>query len=215
MAKKKPAAKKKKAPARQPKAAKKASKKVAKKAAKPAKKAAAPKKADAPAERTLPTATPASGVSLRTGQNAPAFELPADTGEVFSLAGLKGKKVVLYFYPKDDTPGCTQEACDFRDNFARVQAAGAVVLGISKDSIELHKKFKAKHSLPFALLADVDGKMIQDYGVWKEKSMYGRTYMGIERTTFLIDENGKIRKIYPKVKVSGHVDEVLKDLKSL
>lgn len=216
-AKKKAPARKAKAPQKAPK--KTAAKKTVTKKASPSKKAATAgavaKKPAAPAERVLPTPTPASGVSLRSGQRAPAFELPADTGEVISLESLKGKKVVLYFYPKDDTPGCTQEACDFRDNFARLQSAGAVVLGVSKDTVELHKKFKSKHSLPFPLLADVKGQMVQDYGVWKEKSMYGRTYMGIERTTFLIDGEGKIRKIYPKVKVTGHVDEVLKDIKAL
>ena len=217
--KKKPA---KKAPK---KAAKKSAKKVAtKKAGKPAAKKAPEKKA-APAAakgkkgevapRPMPTATPSSGVTLRTGQFAPTFSLPADTDEVINLEGLKGKKVVLYFYPKDDTPGCTLEACNFRDSFSRLQAAGAVVLGVSKDTVPLHKKFKQKFSLPFALLADVDGKTTQAYGVWKEKSMYGRTYMGIERTTFLIDAQGKIRKIYAKVKVPGHVDEVLKDLQAI
>lgn len=183
-------------------------------AAKPAAPAKGKGKKEA-APRPMPVATPASGIHLRTGQNAPAFSLLADTGETIALEGLKGKKVVLYFYPKDDTPGCTLEACNFRDSFARLQSAGAVVLGVSKDSVELHKKFKAKYSLPFALLADTAGTLVQAYGVWKEKSMYGRNYMGIERTTFLIDAQGKIRKIYPKVKVAGHVDEVLKDLKSI
>ena len=205
--------KKKKAPAKK-KAAKKASPKKAAKKSVPAKKAPPPgKKEEAP--RLMPAATPSSGVSLRTGQKAPVFSLLADTGETVSLESLKGKKIVLYFYPKDDTPGCTLEACNFRDSFSRLQTAGAVVLGVSKDSVELHKKFKFKYSLPFPLLADVKGEMIQDYGVWKEKSMYGRTYMGIERTTFLIDGEGKIRKIYPKVKVPGHVDEVLKDLTAI
>ncbi len=166
-----------------------------------------------PRPAIMPTALHASGIVLKEGQAAPAFELPSDLGERVSLVGLRGKRVVLYFYPKDDTPGCTQEACDFRDSFARIQ--GAVVLGVSKDTVEQHKKFKAKYSLPFALLADVSGKTLLDYGVWKEKSMYGRSYMGIERTTFLIDEAGVIRKIYPKVSVPGHVDQVLKDLKSI
>ena len=153
---------------------------------------------------------------LAAGKRAPEFSLPSDEGRTLSLKDFAGKTVVLYFYPKDDTPGCTQESCDFRDSFARVQARGAVVLGVSKDSVKSHQKFKTKFSLPFPLLSDESGKMIEAYRVWKEKSMYGKKYMGIDRTTYLIDvdANGKgtIRKAYPKVKVTGHVDEVLKDL---
>jgi peroxiredoxin Q/BCP len=132
------------------------------------------------------------------------------------LRDFAGQKVVLYFYPTDDTPGCTQESCDFRDSFSRVKAVGAVVLGVSKDSVASHQRFKAKYSLPFPLLSDETGEMLVSYRVWKPKSMYGKTFMGIDRTTYLIDvdSNGKgtIRKAYPKVKVTGHVDEILNDL---
>jgi len=150
---------------------------------------------------------------LKIGQKAPSFSLANEQGEKVALKSLAGKKVVLYFYPKDDTPGCTKESCDFRDNFARLKKTGVVVLGISKDSEASHQKFKAKYHLPFSLLSDEEGKVCEAYGVWKEKNLYGRKYMGIERTTFLLDEAGKIIKIYPKVSVTGHVDEVLKDLK--
>lgn len=149
---------------------------------------------------------------LKTGQKAPAFTLFSDSGEKISLKSLSGKKVILYFYPKDDTPGCTKESCDFRDHFSVLKKSGAVVIGVSKDSVNSHMKFKTKYKLPFPLLSDEEGKVCEAYGVWKEKSMYGRTYMGIEWTTFLIDESGKILKVYPKVSVPGHVDEVLKDL---
>ena len=167
----------------------------------------APKKAPAAAKKT------ATKSLLKVGQKAPSFSLTNESGEKVSLKAVAGKKVVLYFYPKDDTPGCTKESCDFRDNFARLKKTGVVVLGVSKDSEVSHQKFKAKYSLPFSLLSDEEGKMCEAYGVWKEKNLYGRKYMGIERTTFLLDETGKIIKIYPKVSVVGHVDEVLKDLK--
>ena len=150
---------------------------------------------------------------LKVGQKAPSFSLTNELGEKISLKSLTGKKVVLYFYPKDDTPGCTQESCDFRDNFARLKKSGAVVLGVSKDSETSHQKFKTKYSLPFSLLSDEEGKVCEAYGVWREKNLYGKKYMGIVRSTFLIDEAGKISKIYPKVSVAGHVDEVMKDLK--
>jgi len=143
------------------------------------------------------------------GEKAPDFTLPADDGRPVSLNGFRGKKVVLYFYPKDDTPGCTKEACSFRDNLARVTTKGAVVLGVSRDDAKSHVKFKDKYDLNFPLLSDVDGKVTTAYGVWKKKNMYGREYFGIERTTFLIDEGGKIARIWPKVKVEGHTDEVL------
>ncbi|MBE0642937.1 MAG: thioredoxin-dependent thiol peroxidase [Bacteroidetes bacterium] len=146
---------------------------------------------------------------LETGKKAPAFSLPSVSGRKVALKDFAGKKVVLYFYPKDNTPGCTQEACDFRDNFARVQAAGAVVLGISADSLVSHEKFRDKFELPFDLLTDESHEMMEKYGVWKEKKNYGRTYMGIERTTVLIDGQGVVRHIWPKVKVKGHVDAVL------
>ncbi len=153
---------------------------------------------------------------LGVGKRAPDFSLPSDEGKTLSLKDFAGKTVVLYFYPKDDTPGCTQESCDFRDSFSRVKARGAVVLGVSKDSVKSHQKFKSKFALPFPLLSDETGKMIEAYRVWKEKSMYGKKYMGIDRTTYLIDVDaqgkGTIRKAYPKVKVTGHVEEILKDL---
>ena len=154
--------------------------------------------------------SPAS--DLKVGQKAPDFTVMDDKGEKLKLADLKGKKVVLYFYPKDDTPGCTKEACAFRDGIDKIKKRGAVVLGVSADSVESHKKFKSKFDLNFPLLADSDKKMIEAYGVWKEKSMYGKKYMGIERTTFVIDENGKIAHIFPKVKVDQHYDEVLEAL---
>lgn len=147
--------------------------------------------------------------TLQEGDKAPAFTLFCDEGEKVSLKDLKGKKVVLYFYPKDLTPGCTQEACDFRDSFARIKKAKAVVLGISKDPLASHQKFKAKYALPFPLLSDPEGQVCEAYGVWQEKTLYGRKFMGIVRSTFVIDETGKITKIFPKVKVAGHVDEVL------
>jgi peroxiredoxin Q/BCP len=129
------------------------------------------------------------------------------------LSDLKGKKVVLYFYPKDDTPGCTTEACNFRDGIAAIKKLGAVVLGVSADSVESHQKFKKKFDLNFPLLAYTDRDIIEAYDVWKEKSMYGRKYMGIERTTFLIGKDSKITHIFPKVKVAAHADEVLEALK--
>lgn len=175
----------------------------------------APKKATSPKKNTSTTLAPTSSV-LQTGTNAPEFALPSDTGGMVSLKDFAGQKVVLYFYPKDDTPGCTQESCDFRDSFSRVQASGAVILGVSKDSVASHQKFKSKFSLPFPLLSDESGSVLEAYKVWNEKSMYGKTFMGIDRTTYLIDVdmNGKgiIRKVYPKVKVTGHVDEILNDL---
>lgn len=152
---------------------------------------------------------------LEVGDKAPAFSVLADNGEKVSLKDFKGQPVVLYFYPKDDTPGCTQEGCDLRDAFPRFKKAKAVILGVSKDTVEKHKKFKAKYGFPFLLLSDDEGKMCEAYGVWKEKSLYGRKYMGIERTTFVIDEAGKIAKIFPKVKVTGHAAEVEQAVKGL
>lgn len=149
---------------------------------------------------------------LKVGDKAPEFNLLSDSGEKVSLKSLKGKKVILYFYPKDDTSGCTKEACSFRDNIKLIEKQNAIVIGVSKDSVASHEKFKKKYDLPFTLLSDETTKMISDYGVWKEKSMYGRKYMGIERTTFVIDEKGKIQAVFPKVKVDGHVEEILKQL---
>ena len=151
---------------------------------------------------------PAKG-ELKVGQKAPDFTVLNDKGEKVKLSDFKGKKVVLYFYPKDDTPGCTKEACAFRDGIDEIKKKGAVVLGVSADSVESHKKFKSKFDLNFPLLADTDKKIVEAYGTWKEKSMYGKKYMGIERTTYVIDKEGKISHIFPKVKVAEHYDEVL------
>ena len=152
---------------------------------------------------------------LKIGQTAPAFSLPDESGEMVSLKSFKGKKIILYFYPKDHTPGCTQESCDFRDNFSKGKGSKLVVFGISRDSVASHQKFKTKLDLPYSLLSDEAGKVCEAFGVWKEKTLYGRKYMGIERTTFLIDEKGKVALIYPKVSVKGHVDKILEDLKKL
>jgi peroxiredoxin Q/BCP len=149
---------------------------------------------------------------LKTGDKAPDFALPSSNGSKVSLSNFKGKKVVLYFYPKDDTPGCTKEACSFRDDLNAFKRKGAVVLGVSVDGIESHQKFTEKYSLPFPLLSDVDKRVVGAYGVWKQKSLYGREFMGIERTTFLIDEKGYIQHIFPKVRVEGHTQEVLDQL---
>jgi peroxiredoxin Q/BCP len=146
---------------------------------------------------------------IEVGQAAPDFTMLADDGRKVSLKDFRGKKVVLYFYPKDDTTGCTAEACSFRDNLARVTTKGAVVLGVSRDDNASHRKFKGKYNLNFPLLSDDSGEVTETYGVWQTKNMYGREYKGIVRTTFLIDERGKIAKIWPKVKVEGHTDEVL------
>ncbi len=148
-------------------------------------------------------------------QPAPDFALPATDGSTVRLSELRGKKVVLYFYPKDDTPGCTKEACSFRDNLGVLQDMGVVVLGVSPDSVASHQKFAQKYGLTFPLLADEGAQVATLYGVWKEKKQYGRTYMGIERTTFLIDENGFVRRVFPKVKVEGHVEEVIEAIRSL
>jgi peroxiredoxin Q/BCP len=149
---------------------------------------------------------------LKEGSKAPVFKIPDQNGKAKSLADFKGKWVVLYFYPKDMTPGCTQEACDFRDSASKLKARKAVVLGVSKDSPDRHTKFIGKEGLNFDLLSDEDGKICKLYGVWKKKSLYGHEFMGIERTTFLINPAGKITKIFPKVKVKDHVKEVLENL---
>jgi len=154
-------------------------------------------------------------MSVTEGQIAPDFALPAADGSTVRLSDLRGRKVVLYFYPKDDTPGCTKEACSFRDNLGVLQSMGVVVLGVSPDSVASHQKFAQKYGLPFPLLADEGAQVATTYGVWKEKKQYGRTYMGIERTTFLIDENGIVRRVFPKVKVDGHVEEVIEAIRSL
>jgi len=146
---------------------------------------------------------------LKPGMKAPDFDLPTGDGKNLSLKSLKGKKVVLYFYPKDNTSGCTKEACSFRDDVRKFQKKNTVIVGVSADSVQSHRKFAEKFDLPFPLLSDEGKDVIQKYGVWKEKSMYGKKYMGIERTTFVIDEKGTITHIFPKVKVDGHIDEVL------
>jgi peroxiredoxin Q/BCP len=145
----------------------------------------------------------------QVGSKAPAFQLADQTGKTVSLAQFAGKNVVLYFYPKDDTPGCTVEACNFRDEHSALEKAGAVVLGVSPDTTKSHEKFANKFSLPFPLLADTEHKVADAYGAWGEKVNYGRTYMGIIRSTVLIDGEGKVKHVWPKVKVNGHVSEVL------
>jgi len=154
-------------------------------------------------------------MALEAGMTAPDFTLPGDNGETVTLSDYRGKAVVLYFYPKDDTPGCTTEAKDFTALAGEFADAGAVVIGMSKDTAQKHDKFIAKHDLKVKLASDEDGKVIEDYGVWVEKSMYGRTYMGIERATFLIDSEGVIREVWHKVKVKGHAEAVLAAVKAL
>ena len=146
---------------------------------------------------------------IKEGTTAPAFKTTDANGETVSLKDLKGQKVVLYFYPKDDTPGCTKEACSFRDAWAKFKKRGITVLGVSPDSEATHKKFETKYKLPFTLLADKDHAIADAYGVWGEKKFMGRTYMGVLRTTFLIDEKGKIKKVFEKVKPEDHASEVL------
>jgi len=148
------------------------------------------------------------------GKKAPNFKLKNQNGEVISLNDFKGKNVVLYFYPKDDTTGCTAEACSFRDDFPKFEKINTVILGVSPDSVESHKKFEQKYNLNFNLLSDEKKEVVEKYGVWKEKNMYGRKYMGVERTTFIIGPDGKIKKIFRKVKVNGHNKEVLEVLNS-
>lgn len=151
---------------------------------------------------------------LAIGEKAPELSLPDQEGKTVSLKDFTGKQVVLYFYPKDDTPGCTQESCDFRDSMAPIKKAGAVVVGVSFDGQASHQKFIKKFSLPFTLLSDEQKTVANAYGVYKEKSMYGKKYWGIERSTFVIDQKGLLKAIFRKVKVTGHVDEVLAALKA-
>jgi peroxiredoxin Q/BCP len=150
---------------------------------------------------------------LKIGQKAPEFTLSDQDGKMHSLADYKGKKVLLYFYPKDDTPGCTTEACNFRDGYKEFAEMGLVILGVSKDSVKSHKKFAEKFSLPFPLLSDETGDVVEKYESWGKKKFMGREYMGIFRNSFLIDEEGKIAKIYEEVKAKEHADEVRSDLK--
>lgn len=151
---------------------------------------------------------------IEEGKKAPNFKLKDQNGETISLDSFKGKNVVLYFYSKDDTSGCTKEACNFRDEFPKFSKIDAVILGVSPDSIESHKKFAAKYKLPFSLLSDEKKEVCEKFGVWQEKSMYGKKYMGVVRTTFIIDEKGIIKKIFPKVKVEDHNKEVMEALKA-
>ncbi len=146
---------------------------------------------------------------LKVGDAAPPITIETDSGETFQLSDLKGKRVVLYFYPKADTPGCTKESCSFRDNLSEFKKRNVEVLGVSPDNVSKQAKFKRKYDLTFPLLADAEHKVAEAYGVWKQKSMLGKKYMGVERTTFIIDEEGKIAHIFPKVKVDGHTQEVL------
>ena len=199
-AKKKTVAKKKTAP-----------KKAAPKKAAPKK--AAPKKA-APKKAASASPAPRSGAPA-AGDRAPAFELPGDDGLTHRLADHAGTPVVIYFYPKDDTPGCTIEACDFRDNLARAAAKGAVVYGISKDLLASHAKFRAKYSLNFPLLSDPELTVHKAFGAWGEKLMYGKPTVGVIRSTFLIGRDGRVAQAWPKVRVDGHVDEVLRALEAL
>ncbi|MBL8909142.1 MAG: thioredoxin-dependent thiol peroxidase [Archangium sp.] len=152
---------------------------------------------------------------IEEGKKAPAFSLKNQNGETVKLSDFSGKNVVVYFYPKDDTPGCTTEACDFRDQHKVLEKAGAVVLGISPDDEKKHARFAGKYGLPFTLLADTDHAVAEKYGAWGEKSLYGRKFMGIIRSTWLVGKDGKVAKVWPKVKVAGHVDDVLEAIKSL
>ena len=154
-------------------------------------------------------------MSVQIGDKAPDFTLPTDGNGTVTLSKLRGKPVVLYFYPKDDTSGCTAEACGFRDSFPDYGKNGATVIGVSRDSVASHDKFKKKYQLPFILASDSEGKVTEAYGVWVEKSMYGRKYMGIDRSTYLIDKDAVVRGTWRKVKVPGHVAEVLKAVQAL
>ncbi|MCC7443015.1 MAG: thioredoxin-dependent thiol peroxidase [Bdellovibrionales bacterium] len=203
----------KKAPAK--KATKKPAKKAAKKPAskakarKPAAKKSASKKA---APKGADSGFHPTHSHLKEGSAAPSFTLMTDEGKMVSLSDFVGKNVVLYFYPKDMTPGCTIEACDFRDARESFERFNTVVLGVSKDSVESHRKFKEKYHLNFPLLSDEDGKVCEAYGVWQQKQFMGREFMGIVRTTFIIGPNGKIKRVYPEVHVNGHSAQVAQDL---
>jgi len=150
---------------------------------------------------------------IRAGMEAPDFTLQSDSGTSVTLSGLRGRPVVLYFYPRDDTPGCTVEACEFRDAWGDVEKAGAVVIGVSPDDVPSHGRFRTKFQLPFPLLADPDHRVAELYGVWGEKSMYGRTFFGILRTTFVIDPGGRVRQVFERVKPKGHAARVLEALR--
>jgi thioredoxin-dependent peroxiredoxin len=152
---------------------------------------------------------------IEPGSKAPSFALPDQDGKTVSLEDFKGRNVILYFYPKDDTPGCTKEACNFRDEMPRFRNLNAEIIGISTDSVKSHKKFSEKYNLPFTLLSDENKEVVQDYGVWKEKNMYGRKSMGTERTTFIMDKEGVVKKVFRKVKVDNHNSEVEEALRQL
>ncbi len=154
-------------------------------------------------------------MKLQEGQKAPEFTAKINDDKEISLRDYAGKNVILYFYPKDNTPGCTKQACGFNEELSSFEELNTIILGVSKDSLKKHKNFKEKYSLGFPLIADEDGELCETYKVWKEKSMYGKTFMGIERTTFLIDTEGTIKKIWPKVKVKDHITEVLEAVKAL
>jgi thioredoxin-dependent peroxiredoxin len=186
--------------------------KVAKAAPRAAKRAASPKAAPSKAAAPKPALSKASAGSVAEGSRAPAFSLTDDAGATVSSASLAGKPYVLYFYPKDDTPGCTKEACDFRDNLAKFNDQKLRVLGVSPDDPTRHAKFKQKYGLTFTLLSDTEKTLANAYGVWVEKQNYGRTYMGVERSTFLIDKSGKVSKVWHRVRVPGHVADVLASL---
>jgi peroxiredoxin Q/BCP len=151
---------------------------------------------------------------IEEGKPAPDFELSSDAGETIRLSELRGKPVVLYFYPKDDTPGCTTQACGIRDAYADFEKEGAVVLGVSPDDERSHRKFRDKYELPFSLLADTDHRVAEQYGVWGEKKYMGRTYLGVKRWTFVIDEDGNVKKVFPDVKPAEHADHVLAALRA-
>lgn len=191
---------------------------AAKKKKSPARKktpAAAKKKAPAAKKKAAPAKAKSGTGGLQAGSNAPAFSLPGDDGKTHSLAQHKGKAVVVYFYPRDDTPGCTVEACEFRDSMNRVKKAGAVVYGVSKDSLKSHDRFKAKYNLNFTLLSDEDLKVHRAYGAYGKKVMYGKEVDGVIRSTFLVGPDGKLARVWPRVKVAGHVDAVLEALAEL
>ncbi|MDC3960653.1 thioredoxin-dependent thiol peroxidase [Polyangium jinanense] len=187
----------------------------AKKQAAATKKAAPAKKAAAPTKKAAAAPAPAAPAATGSGEAAPTFSLLSDAGTTVSLSDFAGKRVVLYFYPKDDTPGCTREACAFQDNLATLKKKGAVVLGVSRDGVNSHVKFKAKYNLGFPLLADTDGAVHRAYGAWGTKTNYGRTFEGALRTTVIIDEQGRIAKRFANVKVDGHADQVLAALAAL
>ena len=153
--------------------------------------------------------------NVQAGQPAPDFALQDEEGKAVRLSDFRGKRVVLFMYPRDNTPGCTAEACDFRDNMERIRQCGAVVLGLSTDNADSHQKFKKKHNLPFPLLVDDDAETAKAYGAWVQKNMFGRKFWGIERSTFIIDEQGELVRIFRKVRVKGHVDEVIDVLNAL